>query len=150
MGSLIIPRSGGKGDIGGGGGRPMALREHGLEDHSSPTKDKEKTRTFRIKTVAQFVIVVVFKSICAVSILNKKIVKCAKPNLFYHYNILPDLDKHKMEGEGRREWSETMRSRPAKFQSFINVCTTLFPFEFQRSMVVLVSPDKKLFKKVNK
>ena len=55
-----------------------------------------------------------------------------------------------MEGEGRREWSETMRSRPAKFQSFINVCTTLFPFEFQRSMVVLVSPDKKLFKKVNK
>ena len=150
MGSLIIPREGGKGDIEGGGGRPMTLRGHGLEDHSSPTKDKERTRTFRIKTVAQFVIVVVFKSICTVSILNKNIVKCAKPNLFYHYNILPDLDKHKMEGEGRREWSETMRSRPAKFQSFINVCTTLFPFEFQRSMVVLVSPDKRLFMKVNK
>ena len=100
MGSLIIPRSGGKGDIEEGGG-PMALRGHGLEDHSSPTKDKERTRTFRIKTVAQFVIVVVFKSICTVSILNKNIVKCAKPNLFYHYNILPDLDKHKMEGEGR-------------------------------------------------
>ena len=102
MGSLIIPHSGGKGDI-EGGGRPMALRGHGLEDHSSPTKDKERTRTFRIKTVVQFVIVVVFKSICTVSILNKNIVKCAKPNLFYHYNILPDLDKHKMEGEGRRE-----------------------------------------------
>ena len=49
----------------------------------------------------------------------------------------------------KREWRESIRSRPAKFQYHIHR-HSLFPFEFQSSMVVLVSPNKEIILVNNK
>ena len=51
----------------------------------------------------------------------------------------------------KREWRESIRSRPAKFQSHIHVHKFISnSFEFQSSMVVLVSPNKEIILVNNK